>query len=97
MVRCHGGDMFGLFRHVWNVLCDVPIGSTYFGIKSELSNAETPKHRLSNAGRSDCHVTSWHFFGPNKAREAIQWRCGCAGNDQKRTKANEKQNICKNK
>ena len=41
MVRCHGGDVFGLFRHVWNVLCDVPIGLTYFGIKSELLNART--------------------------------------------------------
>ena len=36
------GDVFGLFRHVWNLLCDVPIGPTYFGIKSELLHTGTP-------------------------------------------------------
>ena len=39
--RCEG-DVFGLFWHVWNLLCDVLIGSTYFGIKSELLNTKTP-------------------------------------------------------
>ena len=46
MVRCHEGDTLGLFWYVRNVSCNVPIGSSYFGIESELSNAGTPVCRM---------------------------------------------------
>ena len=94
MLRCCVGNVSGLSQHVWNPLCECSDWFDLFGIKSELLNTGTAvvecrSLRSSRYGR--------HMFGPIMAREAIQWRCGCVINDQKRTKANEKLNICENK